>query len=106
MDISGCLVFDDNDEDYFRWLEDHPDSFVVNTARNRLPDYMMLHRGGCPHISKPIHEKSPGGSTERDFIKICAEEIPPLRDWVIQQGRLDGSFSKECPICKPIPQEP
>jgi hypothetical protein len=101
MIVPDCIVFDDVDDDYFEWLEKHPDGFVVNTTRNWSSKYMVLHRAACTFISKPVHEKEPGGFTERDFVKICAEEIAPLRAWVIGHGRLDGSFSKECSVCKP-----
>lgn len=101
MTVPDCTEFSGSDAQYFHWLEEHPTGFVVNTGRNRPSDYMILHRAICAHISKPVHEKQPGGSTERDFIKICAEEIAPLRAWVIQHGRPDGTFSRECPVCKP-----
>lgn len=91
----------DSDGEYQRWLADNPHGFVVNTRRARSPDYMMLHRASCRHISEPSHETSPGGFTERIYIKVCAPDIEALREWASQHGRTDGSFSNECSHCKP-----
>lgn len=93
--------FDGNDAGYYRWLEQHPHGFVINTHRSPSADYMVLHRARCSHISQPIHEVKPGGFTERAYIKICAGDIDALRDWVRAHGRNDGSFSSECQQCKP-----
>jgi hypothetical protein len=54
------------DRDYQRWLGENRNGFVVNTTRDYSPDYMVLHRASCRHISEPSHETEPGGFTERD----------------------------------------
>jgi hypothetical protein len=90
-----------NDADYQKWLADNPNGFVVNTGRASSPNYMVLHRARCRHISDPVHEAEPGGFTERTYIKVAAVDIESLRDWVMTHGRPDGSFSNECSFCKP-----
>jgi len=90
-----------SDTEYYRWLADHPNGFVVNTTHSPQPRYMMLHRALCRHISEPHRETSPGGFTERRNTKICAEDIESLRAWAAQHGRPDGSFTHECSSCTP-----
>jgi hypothetical protein len=101
MTTPPCSEFEDSDTEYLEWLAEHPEGFVVNTGRNRSADYMVLHRAACTFISRPFRETAPGGFTERALIKICADEVPALRQWVKEHGRPDGTFSKECSICKP-----
>ena len=90
-----------NYADYRNWLAGHPDGFVVNSGRASSPNYVVLHRARCRHISVPVHEAEPGGFTERDYIKIAGDDIESLREWVMIHGRPDGSFSNECSFCKP-----
>lgn len=90
-----------NDAEYQKWLADHPNGFVVNTGRAPSPKYMVLHRARCRYISDLVHEAEPGGFTERDYIKVAAVDLESLRDWVMTQGRPNGSFSSECSFCKP-----
>lgn len=90
-----------SDAEYQHWLIAHPQGFVINTTRTLSPEYMVLHRAGCPHISDAKHEKSPGGFTERAYAKVAAANAEPLRDWVATHGRPDKTFSGECGRCKP-----
>jgi len=94
--------FSTGDESYLRWLAQHQDGFVVNRPRSRSPSYMVLHRATCPTISRYTNMSRPGGFTERDYVKACALDVASLRAWVRRNGRLDGSFTNACPICKPI----
>lgn len=91
----------ETDGQYLDWREDHLDGFVLNTTRTASPSYMVLHRASCTHISDPLHESAPGGFTERAYIKIGADDIESLRDWVAEHGREDRSFSSACGHCKP-----
>ena len=102
MSKESIMVFDGNDADYMAWLVRNPDGFVVNIRRQPDPDYMLLHRASCHSISRYTKSTSPGGFTERSYIKVCAGSIEELRDWVRRNGRADGSFSKECSLCAPI----
>ena len=95
------LIFDDGDEEYLDWVRSFLPGFVINTTRSSNPSYMVLHKKGCPSITNYTDMAQPGGFTERDFIKICALNKSDLRRWVKENGRPDGSFSGECPICSP-----
>lgn len=82
LGIGGCMPAQtfQNDADYQQWLAGHPDGFVVNTRRGSSPNYMVLHRARCRCVSDPIHEAGPGGFTERQFIKVAADDIESLRE--------------------------
>ena len=96
-----AVEFADDDEAYLRWLSQNPEGHVVNTARVMNPNYMVLHRATCPHISK-LEPELRGGFTERGYLKICSAHVEPLREWVRRHGREDGSFSSECNSCHPL----
>jgi hypothetical protein len=90
-----------NEPDYYRWLDQNPTGFVVNSRRVPTPDYLVLHRATCRHIREPYRETESGGFTERDYIKVCANNLESLRDWAAANGRPDRSFSLECSHCRP-----
>lgn len=96
------IVFEDDDAAYQAWLSSNPHGYVINTPKSRPASNMVIHRSRCWSISQYTAMCREGGFTERDYIKICSESVADLRDWVRQNGRLDGSFSKECGHCKPV----
>lgn len=95
------VVFKNDDDGYLKWLQDNQSGFVLNTREAIIdPDYMVLHNASCKQISVyPNMIQNPGGFTERDYIKICSDSKEGLSEWVKQNGRADGSFSKECSKC-------
>jgi hypothetical protein len=99
MDETRIFVFDSDDKSYLHWIASHPDGFVINTPRSRDPNYMILHCSVCWTIQDYQDKNKIGGFTERQYIKICAEEIESLREWVKENGRANGSFSQECQHC-------
>lgn len=96
------IVFDDGDVSYLRWLASNPEGYVLNTLRSKPATYMTLHRATCSSISEYHPNASSGAFTEREYIKVCTNELGALRTWVRQHGRPDGSFSSECGICQPL----
>ncbi len=95
-------IFDDSDTVYLDWLHSHQEGYVLNRRRGSSSQYIVLHRATCDRIQKYTKMAKPGGFTERDYIKVCAIRVDDLHDYVKSKGgRPDGSFSKECPVCKP-----
>ena len=91
-----------NDESgYMKWITKNPFGFVINTTRSMSPDYMVLHRATCMSISEPTDAAGPGGFTERDYIKICSNDIKELKVWIKEHGKPDGRFSSKCVHCDP-----
>jgi hypothetical protein len=95
-------TYDSDDRAYLAWVNSHPNGFVINTTRRRSKEYMVLHRATCFSISRPKSHAVEGGFTERNYIKMCADDIRSLRVWVRQYGRGDGSVSGECQLCQPV----
>jgi hypothetical protein len=98
---SSAIEFSKSDNEYQDWLENHPEGFVLNMHRRKLATYMRLHRATCPYISNYTQMAKKGGFTEREYIKVCADDVSALRAWVKSNGRPDGSFSGECGSCRP-----
>jgi hypothetical protein len=48
-----------------------------------------------------MHESEGGGFTERDYIKVVAQDVAALLDWVAANGRPERTFSSECGHCRP-----
>ena len=96
---SEVIVFDRDDQLYQDWAEDHPNGFVVNTRRGIDPSYLILHRSNCRFIRQHNRIAKPGGFTERNYIKACAEDIDSLSRWAEQHGGPSGGFTKRCSFC-------
>src|SRR5437899_963050 len=95
------IVFDNSDEKYRSWLQQHPRGFVLNTRRCPDPDYLVLHRAACSSTSSYTAMARPGGFTERAYIKTCADDVGELRRWVHERFGVNASFSAACARCKP-----
>ncbi|MCS3822653.1 hypothetical protein [Salinibacter ruber] len=76
-------VFDSGDEPYKKWLQNHPEGYVLNTRRSSDTTHVIFHRSGCSEITK-IKTGEAGGFTKRKNIKVCAEETDPLVQWMVE----------------------
>jgi hypothetical protein len=78
--------FKDSDDDYFLWLNNHPDGFVLNAPRLNPGSDMVLHKATCLSISEYKDSGEQGGFTERQYIKICSDHKALIEDWVRRLG--------------------
>lgn len=90
------LEFINNDSEYLEWIKNHPEGYVINTSKSKTPSYMILHRAYCSLISEYSETRKKGGFTEREYIKVCADNLEMLHTWLRSHGRLHGRFSSEC----------
>ena len=95
---AGLLFFDGDDASYLRWVASNPGGYVVNVRRRLTPDYVVLHRASCPHVSAPA---APGAYTERGYRKYCGDTLADVREAPVRCGRPSGSFTKRCSLCSP-----
>lgn len=91
--------FEYDDSGYLSWLASHPDGYVLNVRADPDPDYVVLHRAGCWQISTP--RPSAEAYTGNSYRKWCAGIVEELRSAAKREGRVDGSFSKRCGLCRP-----
>ncbi len=88
--------FNDSDLDYLHWLKNHPNGYVLNAERSISQNYLILHKAGCPSISEYKGDAEPGGFTERQYIKICSDDIDTIKQWVREKGFSSNSISQIC----------
>lgn len=85
-------------------MDTNPYNFVVNTPRRKNVNYFMLHKSKCHHISSTT-SLNKGAYTERDYIKICSDDLNELKNWFhLNNISFHGIFS-ECKTCKPFSQK-
>ena len=87
----GVSRFCDDDEGYLRWLDMHPDGFVINTYRRPSRGYLMLHKAECRTIRGAKRWTA-------DYIKICSVSAPRLREWAVREV---GGVPTACGHCRP-----
>jgi len=94
----GVVSFLDDDDGYLRWLDAHPDGYVVNSERKPRPSYVVLHRVECRSIN-PAHI---AGGAEKTWTiayrKTCADDVAGLTGWVRVAV---GGGARACGLCRP-----
>ena len=84
-----------NDEEYFQWIDEHIDGFVVNSDKalkaDRLP---MIHMARCSHVN----DRSWHGYTTSASFKLCSTSKQELENWIQQT---DPRRLKVCLSCTP-----
>lgn len=94
-------IFDNDDNAYLEWMDKNPSSFVVNTHRRKNSGNFWLHKSKCHHISTTA-TLAEGAYTQRDFIKICSDDLNELRIWFEKNNsKFEGHFTA-CKTCKPF----
>lgn len=83
------IVYKDDDQGFFDWLDDHADGYLINCERSPKPNYLVLHRPSCPHF-----DRAPCIHWTKDYIKICSARRDDLEEWAV--GTVDGDVT----LCK------
>lgn len=97
---SEILIFDRNDQGYQQWAEANPEAYVLSTLRSKNPKHFTIHRTTCRSVRKYNKMAKPGGFTERQYIKVCSQNLNALRDWAITHvGPQPTGFAKRCSFC-------
>src|SRR5471030_25151 len=92
-------IFKDQEQEYFCWVENNLNGYVVNTYRNISSRYMFLHRSSCRTIRDYQGRAEKDAFTCRKYIKVCALDSASLVSWIREHG--GAGFTKLCLKCKP-----
>ena len=87
----GFMIFRDDEDAFFEWLEEHPDGYFVNTERNPKPNYLVLHKPECPHFTgtKWLH-------WTKDYVKVCSTHRSELEEWAINTVGGEVTLCRSC----------
>jgi hypothetical protein len=88
-------VFVDDDQGYLRWLTANPTGYVLNTTRNPIASYLILHRASCSTITGI---PSRGRQWTGPYIKVCSTRRTDLDNWAEQAT---GGTVQACRRCAP-----
>ena len=97
----ALTVFDSGDAPYFRWLRMHPEGYVVNTRRRPTTGYFTLHRASCRTIRTYGDDQHDGGFTEREYVKVCADDPEEIRVWAAKHRQNVSGLIHRCGACRP-----
>jgi hypothetical protein len=72
----NVVMFKDDDDAFFEWQDAHPEGEFINTERKPNPNYLVLHRSGCPHFkgSESVH-------WTKDYVKAASTDRSALEAW-------------------------
>ncbi len=85
---------------YLRWLDNHPDGFVLNAGRRPSTRSANLHRATCWTIRFATRATTPSPFTGESYIKVCATTDAELLTWRQRERGRDG-FRLRCAFCAP-----
>lgn len=95
-----AIIIENDDTHYLEWLRLNPKGFVVNLTRKIGSRYAVLHQATCRTINRyPGMEDTPGGFTERDYVKLCGNTIRDCGEDLQQRTQQTSVFSKGCKLC-------
>ncbi len=72
----NVVMFKDDDDAFFEWQEAHPEGEFINTERKPNPNYLVLHKSGCPHFkgADSVH-------WTKDYVKAASTDRTALEGW-------------------------
>ena len=84
--------FENQDEPYAKWINDHDSGFVLNlkTSGATTP---MVHTSRCGHLYPLVMGRRHTGTRS----KLCSEDLSSIVAWAKQ----DGFSIEECSTCHP-----
>jgi hypothetical protein len=83
----------ENDNEYFEWLDQNPEGFVLNVDRRRTSrQYPKLHRSSCKRINDRNRENYVGD----EWMKFCSIKRSGLETWTSEQDRRELQFCTTC----------
>jgi hypothetical protein len=91
-----------NDQAYLGWIAEHPNGFILNTYSPPDPGLLMLHRAACRLIREMQGKAEPGGFTERQYMKVCAESASDIYDWAGVELGASPKSVHNCQVCRPL----
>lgn len=93
-------IFDKGDEEYFEWMKNNPDGFILNTGRKSNTSFFSLHKSNCTHITE-YDSLDHNAYTAKDLIKIGANDTNELSKYCQRKKKkFQGDF-KICKSCSP-----
>ena len=81
--------FRNDDAGYIRWLDAHPDCYVLNCDGNPRPGYLKLHKMSCYHTRERQNWTV-------DYQKICRETRAEIVAWTQMHFHRDPSPCGHC----------
>jgi hypothetical protein len=89
--VETVVLFRDDDKGFFDWQDEHPRGQFVNTERKPNPNYLVLHKSGCPHFdgSESVH-------WTKDYVKACSDDYEALEQWA---SEIVGGEMTLCRTC-------
>jgi hypothetical protein len=87
----NVVMFKDDDDAFFEWQNAHPDGEFINTERKPNPNYLVLHKSGCPHFkgSESVH-------WTKDYVKAASTDRGALEAWAKQTVGGEITLCRTC----------
>ncbi len=92
------IIFDGDDEADFNWMDENPQSFILNVIRSSIVGPIVVHRSHCGHIRRGPGMDS-GAFTTRTQFKVAALAIGELETW--RNYYQPDAEIKYCQTCNP-----
>jgi hypothetical protein len=87
----NVVMFKDDDDAFFEWQDANAEGHFINTERKPNPNYLVLHRSGCPHFK--------GADSVRwtkDYVKIASTDRAALDEWATETVGGEVTLCRTC----------
>ncbi len=94
------IIFNNGDNEYFEWMNENPNGFILNTAKGKDDKFFMLHKSQCTHIT-PYPSLDDKAYTTKKLIKVGSNNVYDLIQYCQKnKNKFQGEVSI-CSSCKP-----
>ncbi|MDZ7720419.1 MAG: HNH endonuclease [Balneolaceae bacterium] len=93
--------FTSEDAPFFKWMNNNPDGFVLNTKKSEKSSYAYFHKSNCGHIGGPIEGNGSNPYTSKDYIKVCSTDPKDLLNWIKLNRENAIEHAVNCKDCNP-----
>lgn len=88
----------EQEDAYARWVESHPEGFVLNHPRGSRFTGNIVHRANCDAVQRAIRDTA-GGRLIRDYVKFCTPHLDDVEPAL--QALTPGAEFRPCRRCNP-----
>lgn len=87
----NVVMFKDDDDAFFEWQEAHSDGEFINTERKPNPNYLVLHKSGCPHFKGDASVR-----WTKDYVKVASTDHAALESWAKNTVGGENNLCRTC----------
>lgn len=89
----------EQEQAYKRWLQEHPEGFVLNHPKGSKSTGNIAHRARCETLDRAVRG-TVDGNLIKDYLKFCSLDYKDIATAL--ERKRPGARFRPCKVCKPV----